>query len=130
MREINSYYLLNPHTGNNKKQQNKKEITLKETLDCYCSFFSYQDVNFSPSRKWSLIIDQLMINCLLTNPLGGSTSSIKRKRRGNLPLFTCNSKVIVEEFPEIFLRCIRGPPFLFGTLIDPIYLSNFITIHL
>ena len=49
-----------------------------------------------------------MVNCLLANPLGGSPSLIKRKRRGNSPLFTYNSKVIVEEFPEMFCDAYGG----------------------
>ena len=120
MREINSCYLLNPHTGNNKNSKTKNKLLCRRPLIVTVVFVLSRMLTSRLAAKWSLSIDQLMINCLLTNPLGGSTSSIKRKRRGNLPLFTNNSKVILEEFPEIFLRCIRGPPSLFGNLIDPI----------
>lgn len=32
MREINSYYLLNPHTGNNKNSKTKKKLLLRRPL--------------------------------------------------------------------------------------------------
>lgn len=132
MREINSYYLLNPHTGSNKNSKTKKKLLWRRPLIVTVVFVLSRMLTSRLAAKWSLSIDQLMINCLLTNPLGGSTSSIKRKRRGNLPLFTYNSKVIVEEFPEIFcdayeghLSCLVPWLILFTYLISSQFIFNY-----